>query len=100
MAASILQIAYDSALLQVRQMMLEQNGYKVVSELGNQDGIGRARFGEFDAIVIGFCATLRIRQEAVRLLRQICPDVPMVVLQAHSYERFPDADFATLTEDP
>lgn len=100
MAASILQIAYDPALLQLRKIMLEKKGYKVVSGLGNQDGIARARSGQFDVIVIGFSASLRLRQEAIRLLRQTCPNVPIVVLQAHSYEKFPDADFATLSEDP
>lgn len=100
MATSILQIAYDPALLQLRQMMLEKNGYYVVSELGNKDAIARARSGSFDLILIGFSTSFQIRQEAIRLLKQTCPNVPIVVLQAHSYEKFPDADFATLSESP
>ena len=100
MAASILQIAYTSTLLQTRQMILEQNGYKVVSALGNDQGIASASTGCFDVIMVGFSERHSTRKEVIRRLRQCAPNIPVVVLLAHEYERFPDADFATLSEDP
>lgn len=100
MAASILQIAYDEALSEIRRIILEKNGYTVVSSLGNDEGVARARSARFDVIVIGFSQQRRVRQEVVRQLRQIVPNVPIVVLLAHEFEKFPEADFATLSEDP
>lgn len=34
---SVLQIAYDPALLEIRQIMLEKSGYQVHSALGNDN---------------------------------------------------------------
>jgi hypothetical protein len=43
MAVNILQIAYHPGLLEVRKMILEKEGYDVVSVLGNDQGVALAR---------------------------------------------------------
>lgn len=99
-ARSILQIAYDPALLKVRQIMLEKSGYRVTSALGNDNGIALVQNGQFDVVVIGFSTRLSAREHMVRWIKQHAPDVQVVVLLAHEYEKFPDADYSTLSEDP
>ncbi len=97
---SVLQIAYYPNLLATRRVMLEKDGYTVTSALGNDQGIAIASAGRFDVIVVGFCATHSVRTNIVRWFKQHIPDVPVVVLLAHSSERFLDADVATFSESP
>lgn len=98
--ARVLQIGYYPMLLQTRHMMLEQDGYEVVSALGNDRAKQMATSRSFDAVVIGFSAPLAERQELLYWLKKNVQRTPVVMLQANSSERFPEADVMTLSEDP
>jgi DNA-binding NtrC family response regulator len=100
MSFSVLQVAYYSTLMETREAMLKQDGYKVMSVLGNDQGMTISRNGSFDVVVVGFSASLAERTQMVRWLKQHLPDVPVIVLLRHSMESFPDADLATFSEDP
>jgi DNA-binding NtrC family response regulator len=100
MALSVLQIAYYPSLLQTRRVILESDGYSVVSALGNDQGMAIAASETFDVIVVGFSAAHATRTSMVRWLKQHAPIIPVVALLAHDLEEFPDADYATLSEDP
>ena len=98
----ILHIAYYENLLRTRAVMLQRSGYVVSSVLGNDEAKATAArlLPGFDLVVIGFSGAYSDRNAMLRWLKQQYPDVPVVVLQAHSSERFPDADCTTLSEDP
>ncbi len=100
MGVSILQIGYYPSLLETRRVMLEEDGYRVTSALGNDQGIAMAPAGRFDVIVVGFSTAHSVRTRMVRWLKQHIPDIPVVVLLAHDREDFPDADFTILSESP
>jgi DNA-binding response OmpR family regulator len=100
MAVNILQIAYYPALLEARELILEKEGYDVVSVLGNDQGIALARTKTFDLIVLGFSAPHPVRSAMLRWLKQHLSQTPVVALLAHEAERLPEADYETLSEDP
>jgi DNA-binding NarL/FixJ family response regulator len=100
MSFSVLQIAYYHTLMETRETMLVHDGYKVVSVLGNEQGMTIAGKGRFDVIVVGFSAPFAERTKMVRWLKQHVPEVPVIALLLHSGEHFPEADLATFSEDP
>lgn len=102
MAAQILQVAYYETLLEIRAKMLQAAGYQVTSVLGNKNafGLDKAVIETADLILIGFSAEHSIREAMVRWLKTHYPKIPVVVLQFHSWEQFPEADVVTLSEDP
>jgi len=99
-AIAVLQIGYYPALLQMRQSMLEHEGYAVTSTLGNDQGMSVATSAKFDVIIVGFCSDTQMRIRMVRWLKQNVPGIPVVALLAHSIESLPEADCETLSENP
>jgi two-component sensor histidine kinase len=97
---SVLQICYQSPVLQARQMLLESDGYAVTSALENKEGTRLAVSGIYDVILVGFSADYSVRNQMVRWLKEHVPSTPVVVLLAHESEKFPEADCATMSEDP
>jgi DNA-binding NtrC family response regulator len=100
MSVSVLQIAYYPTLMETREAMLVHDGYKVVSVLGNDQGMTISGNGNFDLVVVGFSASLAERTRMVRWLKQHMPEVPVIALLRHSGESLPDADWTTFSEDP
>ncbi len=98
----ILHISYYENLLRTRTQMLQRVGYEVASVLGNDEARAAALrlLPGFDLVVIGFSGSFTDRRAILHWLKQQYPQVPVIVLQAHSSERFPDADYTTLSEDP
>src|SRR4051794_20685240 len=66
---SVLQIGYYASLLETRSSMLERDGYKVTSALGNKQGMAAATKDHFDVVVIGFSGALSDRIQVVRWLK-------------------------------
>jgi DNA-binding NtrC family response regulator len=102
MSAHILQVAYDTSLMETRALMLKSKGYKVTSVCGNQQAmsLGADRLGEFDAAVIGFSSTQPNRQQMVQWFKANRSNLRVVVLQFDCFEKFPEADFVSPSEDP
>jgi DNA-binding NtrC family response regulator len=100
MSQSILQVGYYPGLIETRRTILERDGYRVVSALGNKQGKALAGNGGFDLFIVGFSTGQSERTLMVRWLKKHLPKVPVVVLLANSLETFPDADFVTFSEDP
>lgn len=80
--------------------MLKNDGYDVLSALGNDQAIALANMKTFDLIVLGFSAPHSVRSTMIRWLKQHSPQTPVVALLAHGAEKFPEADYQTLSEDP
>lgn len=102
MSIHILHVAYDRALLETRDLMLKSRGYAVTSALGNQQAMALSaeELARYDAVVIGFSSTHAVRSAAVQWFKAKSPELPVVILQVHDFEKFPQADCATPSEDP
>ena len=100
--AHILQVAYYPTLRETRAELLERAGYRVTSVLGNDDAmeVGGAVMAATDLVVVGFSTSHSVRAAMVHWFKAHYPTLPVLVLQLHSWERFPEADAATLSEDP
>jgi DNA-binding NtrC family response regulator len=102
MAAHILHVGYYDTLLEIRAEMLQAAGYQVTSVLGNDNAVGldSAVIGATDLIVVGFSAPHSLREAMVHWFKAHYPKIPVVALQFNGWENFPEADVATLSEDP
>ena len=99
-AVSVLQVAYVADMLSLREKMLKEDGYRVVSALGNEQATKAAGAERFDIVVVGFSERHSVRHQMVRWLKLHAPETPIAVLLAHESEHFPDADCEALSEDP
>jgi DNA-binding NtrC family response regulator len=97
-----LQIGYTRELITTRQMMLERAGYRVSSVQGNDQAraLNTRQLASAELVLIGFSAPYRIRAEILEWLKDRAPELRVMVMLAHSLEKFPDADCVTLSEDP
>src|SRR5256886_11421188 len=100
MASHILQVAYYPNLLKVRSLTLESAGYQVTSVLGNNEAtkLDASTIATFTLAVVGFSAPQGIRAAMVQWFKAHYPKLPVLVLQSHPWERFPEADAATPSE--
>jgi len=102
MRPHVLQVAYDQGLLQTRALMLQRSGYNVTSVLGNAKAIAipPAVLSSVKLIIIGFSESHTTRSGALHWFKQNHPEIPVIVLKFDGYEKFPEADAVTLSEDP
>ena|SRR5690242_5545132 len=102
MSVRILHVAYDRGLLETRDLMLKARGYAVTSALGNQQAMAFSAddLTRFDAAVIGFSSTHATRSAMLHWFKSKRPELSVVVLQSHQFEKFPQADCVNTPEDP
>jgi len=102
MSAHILQVAYYHPLQELRAEMLRGSGYQVTSVSGNNEamGLNAAVIAAADLVLVGFSAQHSVRSTIVHWFKVHYPNIPVVVLQFSEWERFAEADVATLSEDP
>ncbi len=75
----ILSISYDRALLNSRQLLLERNGYEVVSAEGFVQARKRCREGNYHLVVIGHSIPHEDKLALFETIQRECP-VPVVSL--------------------
>ena len=85
---TILHVAYDSLLMEVRESALERHGYRVVSVMGNE-AAKRIASPAADMVVIGNGGSLDERVEMVKWLAENWPEVAVIVMSADERERYP-----------
>ena len=69
--------------------------------MGNENAIALAETAaSFDLAVIGFSSEQEARAELLHWFKLHRPELRVVVLQAHTSEKFPEADCVTLSENP
>jgi DNA-binding NtrC family response regulator len=102
MPTHILQVAYYDALQELRAEMLRNAGYQVTSVLGNNEAMAldATVIAAADLVLVGFSADRSIRSAIVHWFKVHYPSTPVVILQSHDCEMFPEADMATSSEDP
>ncbi len=98
----ILQVAYYHPLQELRAEMLRAAGYLVISVLGNNEAMGLdgAMIAAADLVLVGFSAEHPVRSAIVHWFKLHYPNIPVVVLQFHEWERFAEADVSSMSEDP
>src|SRR5205823_14915808 len=101
MAAHILQVAYYDTLQEIRAKMLEAAGYQVTSVLGNDNamGLNGAVIATADLVVVGFSTPRSVRAAMVHWFKAHYAKIPVVALQFYGWEKFAEADVATLSDD-
>ncbi len=85
---TILHVAYDSLLMEVRESALERHGYRVVSVMGNE-AAKRLASPAADLVIIGNGGSLEERIEIVKWLAEHWPQVAVIVMTADERERYP-----------
>ncbi|HKO19070.1 MAG TPA: response regulator [Acidobacteriaceae bacterium] len=69
--------------LKVRRILLERAGYKVLTASDGQAGIDVFRTHDVDAVVLDYSMPGMSGGEVARAMRQIKPDVPILLLSAY-----------------
>ena len=96
----ILSIAFDETLLTLRELLLQNAGYRVVSALGSKAGRKAALAGGFDLFLVGHASPLRERTELIQWLRTNWPNVPITALRRSVYEQIPEATCIADVDEP
>jgi DNA-binding response OmpR family regulator len=99
MAKKILSISYQEPLLQTRHMLLEQQGYHVISALGFTEAMTHCRIGGFDLFVLGHSIPTRDKDELIRTFRENC-NAPILSLRRHGEPEVDAAEYHIFPDDP
>ena len=91
--ALILSVSYDSHLLRTRQLLLEGQGYKVISALGIEEAMKQCQSGiKFDLFILGHSIPREDKAALVSEFHARCVG-PIVALQGYDEEPIEGADF-------
>jgi CheY-like chemotaxis protein len=91
--ARILSVSYDIPLLRTRHMLLEREGYEVVSTSDLATSLEQCKDGRFDLFLLGHSIPHSDKQRFVEAFRRVCP-VPIISLRRNMGEQPVDgADF-------
>lgn len=82
----ILSVSYDEVLLRTRHMLLEREGYEVVSAAGFSASLEKCRQGGFDLFVLGHSIPQDEKQKLVEEFRRTCP-APIISLRRSAGEQ-------------
>ena len=82
MQARILSVSYDRALLMTRQLMLEAQGYSVVSALGFKEAERQCQEHCFDLLIMGHSIPAADKLALVALFRAVSRGPVVSILRA------------------
>ncbi len=83
MAASVLCIDDEVLGLEIRKVVFERAGYKVLTASEGQTAIRIFLENEVDAVVLDYAMPGMNGSQVARALREIKPDVPILLLSAY-----------------
>ena len=81
--ARILSISYNEVLLQTRHLLLEMQGYEVVSALDLNSALNHCKSGGFDIFVLGHSIPHAEKEQMVNAFRDSCPN-PIISLRRNA----------------
>jgi DNA-binding NtrC family response regulator len=84
--ARILSVSYDEVLLRTRHMLLEREGYEVVSAAGFSASLEKCKQGGFELFVLGHSIPQEEKAKLVEEFRQSCP-APIISLRRNAGEQ-------------
>lgn len=91
--ARILSVSYDALLLRMRHMILENEGYAVLSAHGFENSIEQCKKGEFDLFILGHSIPHEDKFRMVEAFRQACPGPIVSLTRGASEQRVDGADY-------
>src|SRR5215471_16434222 len=80
--ARILSVSYDEALRRTRQLLLEAQGYQLISTDRLESTLEQCKLGGFDLFVLGHSIPQEDKQRLVEAFRQHC-SAPTISLRRH-----------------
>jgi DNA-binding response OmpR family regulator len=89
----ILSVSYDELLLRMRQMILENAGYTVVSALGFEKSLEECKKAGFDLFILGHSIPHNEKCKMVEAFREVCAGVIISLQRGASEQRVVTADF-------
>ena len=81
--ARILSVSYDNSLVRSREMLLEHEGYNVVSSVGFTASIAHCKEDGFDLFILGHSIPHSDRQQLIDTFRKHCP-APIIALRRNA----------------
>ena len=82
----ILSVSYDDLLLHTRHLLLEREGYDVVSSIGFIESLEHCKRGGFDLFILGHSIPHSDKQQLVETFRRVCP-APIISLRRNAGEQ-------------
>jgi DNA-binding response OmpR family regulator len=95
----ILSVSYDNLLLRMRQMILENAGYIVVSAHGLENSLAQCKQGDFDLFILGHSIPDEDKRKMVEAFQSECP-APIISLTRGSSEQRVDGAGYHIEPDP
>jgi len=97
----VFQIAYDEHRLATRTELLKQNGYEVVSVVGNDAAkIILSSTQHCDLFIVGHAAPEQTRREMVEWLKARYPHVKILALNSADHRQLASADYNAILNGP
>ncbi len=90
--ARILSVSFDEPLLRTRHMLLEREGYDVVSTLGLVPSLKECEKGNFDLFILGHSIDYSDKKELVDTFRRNCR-APIISLRLFGEKAVDGADY-------
>ncbi len=97
--ARILSVSSDQPLLRTRHMLLEREGYEVVSAIGLAASLQLCKEGDFDVFVLGHSLPYSDKKKLVDEFRKHCP-APIISLRRNAGEQLVDGADYHIEPDP
>jgi len=97
--ARILSASYDEVLLATRHLLLEREGYQVISVMGLAAALEKCKQGGFDLFVVGHSINHSHKCEMVEAFRAVCP-APIISLRRSAGEQPVDGAEYDIDPDP
>lgn len=79
---SVLAVSHDPHVQQIRNMVLESAGYKVLAALDQEEALRLLKEHEVDLVVLGHSIPLQERLLLAHLIKKYRPKVKILVLHA------------------
>lgn len=95
----ILSVSYDDLLLRMRQMILKNEGYAVVSAYGLENSLAQCKKGGFDLFILGHSIPNQDKRQMVEAFRSECP-APIISLTRGASEQRVDGANYHIDPDP
>jgi DNA-binding response OmpR family regulator len=92
-------MSYEPALLMTRQLMLEAQGYVVVSALGYTEAQKKCAQGSYDLLILGHSIPESDKRALISEFRANCP-APIVSLLRRGESVVDGADYHVSPDDP
>jgi len=99
MSKSILSVSNDAMLLTTRRMLLEGEGYCVVSALGLEQAAAQCKTGNFDLLLLGHTIPNADQRKLINIFHEHCP-APVLVLRRPGDSAPPEAEYHSLADSP